>query len=200
VSEVLFGLIMVLVYTGSINVAEAGKEDVGVMLRGAIGCNLAWAIVDAAMYLMGVFAERARGLTMLRAIRQVRDPEAARVLIADVIPTGLAALLGASEFEALRRRLAGTAESPAGLGYNDYMAAAGVFLLVFLSTCPVVVPFLVMTNARSALRVSQAVALVMLFLAGRSLGVHTGRPGWRTGLAMVAVGVVLSTITFVLGG
>jgi len=198
--EVLFGLIMVLVFTGSISVAEASEKDIGAMLAGAIGCNLAWAIVDAAMYLLGVFAERARGLTVLRAIRQAPTPDAARVLIAGVIPSGLAGLLGAPEFEALRLRLAVAADPRTRLGYDDYMAAGGVFLLVFLSTFPVVVPFLLMTDAASALHVSQAVALVIFFVAGRSLGVHTGRPGWRTGLEMVLLGVVLSAITFALGG
>jgi hypothetical protein len=43
VSEVLFGLIMVLTFTGSLSVAEAGRDDVRTMLIGALGCNLAWA-------------------------------------------------------------------------------------------------------------------------------------------------------------
>ena len=42
VSEVLFGLIMVLTFTGSLSVAEAGRDDVRAMLIGALGCNLAW--------------------------------------------------------------------------------------------------------------------------------------------------------------
>ena len=44
VSEVLFGLIMVLTFTGSLSVAEAGRDDVRTMLIGALGCNLAWRI------------------------------------------------------------------------------------------------------------------------------------------------------------
>src|SRR5204863_508677 len=39
ISEVLFGVIMVLTFTGSLSVAEAGREDVRTMLIGAIGCN-----------------------------------------------------------------------------------------------------------------------------------------------------------------
>jgi len=35
-SEVLFGLIMVLTFTGSLSVAEAGREDVRTMLAGAL--------------------------------------------------------------------------------------------------------------------------------------------------------------------
>ena len=62
VSEVLFGLIMVLTFTGSLSVAEAGREDVRTMLIGALGCNLAWGIIDAILYLMGCLAEKERGL------------------------------------------------------------------------------------------------------------------------------------------
>jgi len=45
ISEVLFGLIMVLTFTGALSVAEAGREDIRVMLIGALGCNLAWGII-----------------------------------------------------------------------------------------------------------------------------------------------------------
>lgn len=41
-SEVLFGLIMVLTFTGSLGAATAGREEIRTMLIGAIGCNLAW--------------------------------------------------------------------------------------------------------------------------------------------------------------
>jgi hypothetical protein len=37
VSEVLFGLIMVLTFTGSLSVAEAGRESIRTMLIGALG-------------------------------------------------------------------------------------------------------------------------------------------------------------------
>ena len=65
VSEVLFGLIMVLTFTGSLSVAEAGREDVRTMLVGALGCNLAWGVIDAVFYLMGCLAEKSRGLLTL---------------------------------------------------------------------------------------------------------------------------------------
>ena len=42
IAEVLFGLIMVLTFTGSLSIADAGANDVRVMLIGALGCNLAW--------------------------------------------------------------------------------------------------------------------------------------------------------------
>ena len=66
-SEVLFGLIMVLTFTGSLSVAEAGRESVRTMLLAALGCNFAWGVIDAVLYLMGCLAEKARSLLTLRS-------------------------------------------------------------------------------------------------------------------------------------
>ena len=62
ISEVLFGLIMLLTFTGSLSAAESGKAEVRTMLVGAIGCNLAWSLIDATMYLMSSLAQRATDL------------------------------------------------------------------------------------------------------------------------------------------
>jgi VIT1/CCC1 family predicted Fe2+/Mn2+ transporter len=53
---------------------------------------------------------------------------------------------------------------------------------------------------RPALRVSNAVAIVMLFLCGYALGYSTGRRPLPMGLVMVAIGVGLSGIAILLGG
>ena len=45
-----------------------------------------------------------------------------------------------------------------------------------------------------------AVAALMLFGTGWSLGRYAGRPGWRAGLGMVAIGVGLVALTVALGG
>jgi VIT1/CCC1 family predicted Fe2+/Mn2+ transporter len=202
ISEILFGLIMVLTFTGSLSVAEAGHAEVREMLVGAIGCNLAWGFVDAAMYLMASFTERARGLSTLKAVRQGSDSDATHRLIADALPPVVAAVLTRSELEALRRRVSDLPEVPARvrLGRSDVLAAVGVFLLVFLSTFPVVIPFLLMSDPGPALRLSNAIAVLMLFLTGWSLGSFTGRPAWRTGVVMVLVGIVLVGVTIALGG
>jgi VIT1/CCC1 family predicted Fe2+/Mn2+ transporter len=73
-------------------------------------------------------------------------------------------------------------------------------LLSFLSTFPVVIPFLLLGDARLALRVSYAVAIVMLFCCGYVFGIHSGLRPWAAGLAMVAVGGALVGIAVALGG
>jgi len=64
----------------------------------------------------------------------------------------------------------------------------------------VVIPFILMHDAMPALRVSNAVAIVLLFLAGHAYGPMIGRGPVSVGIAMVALGVVLVGITMALGG
>src|SRR5688500_13207316 len=105
VSEVLFGLIMVLTFTGSLSVAEAGRDDVRLMLVGALGCNLAWGVIDAVLYLMGGLAEKGRRIVSLRAVQNAADPEQGQRLIADALPPLVASVLTPAELETMRVRL-----------------------------------------------------------------------------------------------
>ena len=41
VSEVVFGVLMALSFTGALSVATAGREEVRTMMLTALGCNLA---------------------------------------------------------------------------------------------------------------------------------------------------------------
>ena len=202
VSEVLFGLIMVLTFTGSLSVAEAGRDDVRAMLIGALGCNLAWGIIDGILYLMGSLAEKGRGLLMFRAVRKATDPKEAQRVIAEALPSVVADVLTPTELEAIHERLKQLPEPPAQarLSPDDWRGAVGVFLLVFVSTFPVVIPFIFMRSAGPALRVSNVIAIVMLFLTGYAFGRLTGRRPWLVGISMVVLGSILVGLTMALGG
>lgn len=202
VSEVLFGLIMVLTFTGSLSIAEAGQEDVRAMLIGALGCNLAWGIIDAILYLMGSLAERGKAVMTLHAVRKATDPREARQIISDAIPPVLASVLEPAEFATIQQRLMQLPEPPshARLSKKHWLGALGVFLLVFLSTFPVVIPFMIMQDAVPALRVSNGVAIAMLFIAGFAYGRMTGIYPWLIGVSMVILGAVLVLLTIALGG
>src|SRR5215471_1391345 len=69
VSEILFGLFMVMTFTGTLSAATAGREDVRTMLIAAIGCNIAWGFVDGVMYILRTMVTRARGATLFAAAR-----------------------------------------------------------------------------------------------------------------------------------
>ena len=202
VSEVLFGLIMVLTFTGSLSVAETGRTEVRTMLLGALGCNLVWGIIDGLFYLMGCLAEKSRLILTLRAVRNAADPQAAQRIIADALPSLVATALGPAGLETMRQRLADFPESPdlARVDKGDLQGAVGVFLLVFLSTFPVVIPFVLLKDISLALRLSNAVAIVMLFLTGFAFGRITGRRPWVVGIFMMLFGALLVGLTIALGG
>jgi len=202
IAEVLFGLIMVLTFTGSLSVAEAGRDDIRAMLIGALGCNVAWGIIDGLLYLMGCLGERSRGLAVYQGVHGARDPVRGRRLIADALPSAIASVLEPTDLERMRRRLQGLPKPPgrARLNGSDWQGALGVCLLVVLSTFPVAVPFIVMENATRALRASNAIAVAMLFLAGVAYGRAVGWHPWVVGVAMVAVGSALVALTMALGG
>jgi hypothetical protein len=201
-SEVLFGLIMALTFTGTLGAATAGQEEVRTLLIGAIGCNIAWGLVDAVMFLLNSVTERGRGLLMLRAVHQAGSREDAREVVRAALPPAIASAMEPADVERLRERLVRTTDplQPALLTRDDLLAASAVFLLVVLSTFPVVIPFLVFSQVHLALRVSNLVAIVMLFGLGYSLGQYGGLPPWRTGSSMVLLGVVLVGIAIALGG
>lgn len=201
-SEILFGLIMALSFTCSLGAAEAGSEDVRVMLIGAIGCNLAWGLIDAVIFLMTSLTERARGLATLREVRMASDADSAREVLAAALPPVVAESLDSNAYERLVGNLRQLGEPPPAprLRRDDFLAAFGIFFLVVLATFPVVLPFVFFDDAVTALRVSNGIALVMLFAAGYALGSFGRHRPIRTGLIMTAIGVALVAITIALGG
>jgi len=201
-SEILFGLIMAMTFTGSLNVATAGSGGVHTMLIGAIGCNLAWGFVDAVMYLLTTWAGRGRSLTLVRRVRAATAAAEARAIIGDALPAPVARNLEPAEIDHLWARMKAlpTPAAHPHLGRDDLLAAVAVFFLVVASTFPVVIPFMVFEDATFATRISNVISIVMMFVAGYSLGRYAGFRPWRTGLGMVAVGSALVAMIIALGG
>lgn len=202
ISEVLFGLIMVLTITCAVSAAHAGRAEIRTMLFSALGCNLAWGIIDAFFYLMACLAERSQNLMTLKAVRRATDSQQAQKLIASALHPLIASILQPAELDMIHQRLNQLPEPPAKirLSRRDYSGALGVFLLVFISTLPVVAPFLFMQNARTALRVSNLIAIMMLFLLGCAFGRSTERRPLVSGIIMVVIGLALVGLCEVFGG
>jgi hypothetical protein len=202
ISEVLFGLIMVLTFTCSFSVAEAGREEVRAILVGALGCNLAWGIIDAVFHLMDCFGAQGRGILTLRTLPQMTNSAEARAVIARSLPPVLASVLSPSDFEVMRQKLNQISDVPSRprLKKRDWLGALAVFLIVTLTTFPIVAPFAVIADMKLALRVSNGIAIGMLLLAGYAFGKYAGRRPWRMALAMVLLGSALVGITILFGG
>lgn len=202
ISETLFALIMALGFTLTLGVVTADQAKVQTMLFGALGCNLAWGIIDAGVYLLARLNDQGRKILMLRAMREASDLETAQQIVAGALPPLLASVLLPEQLELMRQKLRDLPEPPwrPQLVKRDWIGALGLCLLSFLSTFPIVIPFIFIAEARLALRVSNAVAIVMLCFCGYAFGYRSGLRPWVTALAMVAIGGALVGVAIALGG
>lgn len=201
-AEILFGLFMCLTFTGTLGAATAGHEEVRTMMWAAIGCNTAWGMVDGVMYVLRALVTRGRTLHLAREVRAVADPQRERGIVATELSPLVRDAIGADGVDRIRSAIHGLAEVPRrpSLEWGDVKAGLLVFALVFLSTFPVVLPFVLFDDIVRAKRVSAAVAIALLFVCGYTWGKHAGlRPG-PVGVAMVVSGVVIEAAIIALGG
>ena len=202
ISEILFGLIMALSFTCAISVAETDRIGVKEMLIGAIGCNIAWGVIDAFMYLINVLVQRGRDISIMNFVRNTREPEKAREFIAETFSPELTAVIKKESLEHIREDIISAKRDlmrPRIFG-NDFKTALGIFLLVFLSTFPVAIPFTFINDVRLALRISNGIAILLLFLGGWNLARYGGYRKFRTGFMMALIGIGMVLLTISLGG
>ena len=203
--EVLFGLIMVLsvTLTAGLTVKE-GKSGVRQLLVAALGCNIAWGIIDGIMYIMNCMAERSVQARLIQAIQGAPDPHGALDIIRDEVEPELEALASPEDretfYRAILRRLSQGGAPRTGLEKADFYGGLACFWLVFVSCLPAAAPFLVFSDPTRALRVSNFLLLAMLYVVGRKWAAYANTNRLVTGLAMVAVGLLLVGIAIALGG
>jgi len=202
VSEMLFGLFMALTFVGAVSVADQGDAQIRAIFIAALGCNLAWGLVDAVMYLVRTVTDRGRLLTLIRSVRGEPNAEAGRKLIEGSLSQVAAGLVSTTEIEAMRGRIVALASLPPRpkLERDDLVAALAIFLIVVASTFPVVLPFMLFEDVGTAKNVSRAVALAMLFTGGLALGKYAGYGSWKVGLLMAGLGTALVVAINALGG
>jgi hypothetical protein len=203
--EVLFGLIMVLTVTltAGLIVAE-GKAGVRQLLWTATGCNIAWGIIDAVMYLMDCLTVRTGKMRLLEAVRRAPDAPETLKLIQQEIEPEIQELIGREESETLSRailkHIAHARVTKPTLTKDDLYGAVACFCLVFVSCLPAAAPFLIFSNPQSALRVSNFLLIALLFLVGRKWARYADVNRLAAGLTLVAIGLALVGIAILLGG
>jgi len=202
IAETLFGVIMALTFTCTLGAQIGDDIKVRTMLIAALGCNLAWGIIDAGVYLITQINIESRKVTTLGALRDAADSDSARRILADALHPVLASNVSEEQLDALRGKLQQMPALPerARLTKRDVLGALAVCLLCFISTFPIALPFLLIDDGRTALRASNAVAVAMLFLCGYAFGYRSGLRPWPTALAMVVFGAAMVGVAIALGG
>jgi VIT1/CCC1 family predicted Fe2+/Mn2+ transporter len=201
-SEVVFGLIMVLTFTGSISVATAGRDDIRTMLWSALGCNVAWGIVDALMFLMAIILERGQNLRILKSLKISKTDLESGEIIRDSLPPIFSHIIQVEEVNTLLKNLQTIPDLPkrVPLTWQDLKGALAIFTLVFISTFPATIPFIIMSDVSVAMRWSNGIGLLLLFITGFYIGKVSGYGPWLLGFIVAIIGALLVLLTIALGG
>jgi VIT1/CCC1 family predicted Fe2+/Mn2+ transporter len=194
---------MALTFVGAVSAATAGQQEQAAMTMfyTSLGCNLAWGLVDAVMYLVRTLTDRGKRLTLAMAVRAAPDEAAAEKILRDELPPLVARLIGDEELKSIRGQLVShrLPDKPR-FHARDFRGAFGIFVIVVLSTFPVALPFVLVKDVPTALLVSRLLTFAMLFGGGFSLGRHAGYSGWKAGFGMLVMGVALTAAVIALGG
>jgi hypothetical protein len=204
-AEILFGLIMTLTFTLAAGLmVQEGPEAVRELLIATVGCNISWGIIDGALYITDRVYERARLARLGETIRGAGTEGEAAQAIEQELEDLLGTTGDAADRSDLHRRIVrhvrASTPRPRGVIRADLHGAIASFWLVFFASIPAALPFLFIDDARTALRVSNAILIFLLFLTGYRWARYTALRPWRTGLTLMLAGVVLVAITIALGG
>lgn len=205
-AEILFGLIMTLTFTlgAGLLIEDEGRAGARELLIAVIGCNVAWGIIDGALYLVGQLFDRGRLQRLGIAIRRTEKRGDAVTLVAEELNPLLGGLLSPRETEALYERIVDNVARKTGtknsITRDDWLGALVSFFLVVFTSLPAAIPFLLIDDARLALRVSNAVLVALLFFSGYWWARYTVSRPWIAGLAFLLIGTGLVAAAIALGG
>ena len=205
-TEIVAGLIMVLSFTLAASVLNGGGQDgARAALLSAIGCNAAWGIIDAVFYMMTSAFDRNRRLRLARAIASTPDESAALTAIRSELNPYLASVTRPEDRERLyrgvRKLLAhGRLSRRTGLVLGDFMGAIEVFCIALVAALPAVLPLLLIDHPWLALRISNLLVVVLLFVTGYHWAKYVDASRWIAGLGLMGLGLALVAIAILLGG
>ena len=203
-AEVLFGLIMVLTFTIGADLLTTEEQlDARGLIIAAAGCNVAWGIIDAVLFLLNMLFYRSQRARFYRSLRDATSDSEALAAIQKEFgledePLAVDPADRARLYQSMLVLSSHAKPTHVGLKARDFVAAFAVFVLVSATAIPGLLPFLVFDDWHVALSVSNVVLISLLFLVGYCWAHYTdARPlkvatiVWVMGVAMVLVAIVL---------
>jgi hypothetical protein len=205
-TEVVAGLIMALTFTLGASVLKGGGADgARAALVGAIGCNVAWGIIDGVLYMMANTFTRNRQLRIRRAIASAANEAAALAAIRGELDPYLASVTQVEDreqlYRSIRKALTQRRLPPhVGLLRDDLMGAIEIFCLVVATALPAALPLLVIDHPWLALRLSNLLVVGLLFVAGYHWAKYVDANPWLAGLGLLSLGLAMVAVAIPLGG
>jgi VIT1/CCC1 family predicted Fe2+/Mn2+ transporter len=170
-----------------------------------VGCNIAWGVIDATLFVLNSLFYRSRHVRFFLALRTVRSEAEALAAVEEEFgleeePLAVHPEDRARLYQSLLALSVRATPAQAGLRRQDFVSALIVFGLVSATAAPGVIPLLLLADSNLALHVSNWVLILLLFVVGYWWGRYTAAPPWRVGLTAMLLGVFMVFVAVALGG
>jgi hypothetical protein len=205
-AEVLFGLIMVLTITAGAEILSTSDAlDTHTLVAAAIGCNIAWGVIDAVLFVLGSMFYRSQRARFFRGLRTARSEAEALAAIQEEFgledePLAVPPEDRARFYRSILAISVHAEPARVRLRWRDFVSGFVVFVLVSATAIPGVLPFLLLDDSYVALRLSNAVLILLLIVVGYWWAHYTDAPPWRAALIVLLLGVSMVSIAVTLGG
>jgi VIT family len=204
--EVLGGFIMALTFTlGARLLTADGQLEAHDLVVAIIGCNVAWGVIDATLFVLNNLFYRSRRAHFYRALKSVRNEAEALAAVEEEFGLEEEPVIVHSEdrtalYQSLLAMSVRATPATAGLRRQDFVSAFIVFVLVSATAVPGVIPLLLFADSNFALHVSNWLLILLLFVVGYWWGRYTDSPSWRVGLTAMLLGMFMVLVAVALGG
>jgi hypothetical protein len=200
-SEILFGLIIVLTFTVTLPFTIGDGVTVQGVLLAALSCNIAWGIIDGTMSIIFTTATRGRRRNFLQAIKD-KTPDEQNRLVKEWWQEEISTVtLPDKTANSLTDFFISLPSRPIPLIQRDDIGIAfAIATLVIFATFPPVIPFIFIDDVGLAVRASNGIAILMMVWIGYQLDIHMGEQKVLMRWAVPLIGVVMVGAAIVLGG
>ena len=205
-AEVLFGLIMALTIISGAEIFTASSGlDAHQLVLAVVGCNLAWGVIDAVLFVLGSMFYRSQRSRFFRGLRIARNEAEALIAIQEEFGLEDEPLAVAPEdrirlYRSILALSVHAAPARVKLRRRDFVSAFLVFVLVSATALPGVIPLLLLDNSYLAIRVSNAVLILLLLVVGYWWAHYTDARPWRAALVILLLGMTMVSVAVTLGG
>lgn len=170
-----------------------------------LGAAVAWALIDGLMLALLSVLERGEKHRFLQALQAAHSDEEAVEVIADEFDFVLEPIASEQKryllYGDVLEHLRDSQPRPVGFQREDFVEGLGTALVAIAAAAPSLLPLWLWRNdPLAALRVSNIVSFIMLFILGYRWGLYTGANPLKVGALLVVAGVLLMAIAVPLGG
>jgi VIT1/CCC1 family predicted Fe2+/Mn2+ transporter len=199
-SEALYSLILVLTVISAIEISlPRDQQTPSILLFAALGTSVAWGMVDAVVYVLTGLHERNHHVRVVARVKKRPKKDAIRQ-IEDELEDGLIGVLDTEERDRIAEQVYATMYNSTPKRQDDVFGGVASFMISFLVVLPPVMPFVLNLPLDYAIRLSNVIAVAMLFIVGYVSGGLGGMNRIRWALTITVLGVIIVLVTILLGG